>query len=241
MDLYRNKYRIQSNRLKDWDYSGKGMYFITLCCCNRIHYFGNVVNGKMRLNENGIIVSNEIKNSIQIREKWIFHNWVIMPNHLHLLIEIKEEQLKYNYSTKRITNDDIDIEMRNLFLNYSFDKFNNVETHRSQEEDKFNKVETHCSASQPENIGISNIRPFHPNPRNETKELYRRPKSISSFVAQFKSRITKQINLLEDSKDSIWQSNYHDSIVRNQKAFQNVYYYIQNNPKNWKEDSLNKK
>jgi len=39
--------------------------------------------------------------------------------------------------------------------------------------------------------------------------------------------------------ESIWQSNYHDPIVRNYNSFDTIYHYIKNNPKNWNSDSIN--
>ena len=44
-----NKYRIESSRLKNWDYGWKGFYFITICTGNRIHYFGEIVDGEERI------------------------------------------------------------------------------------------------------------------------------------------------------------------------------------------------
>ncbi len=45
MDKFKNKYRIPSARLPHWDYRWAGAYFITICTQNRIHYFGEIVNG----------------------------------------------------------------------------------------------------------------------------------------------------------------------------------------------------
>lgn len=39
-------------------------------------------------------------------------------------------------------------------------------------------------------------------------------------------------------KDFQWQSGYHDSIIRNQIAYNNISLYIQNNPSNWENDLL---
>lgn len=206
MSLFKNKYRIESNRLKNWNYASNGMYFITICCANRQCLFGEIQDNKMILNNNGIIVSDEINKSIELRDKWIFHNWIIMPNHIHLLVEINDNSEKFNYSTKTILDNEIDIEIRNLFLTIP--------------------EELDCSPTQSKKEINEN-----------NNKLYRRPKSISSFVAQFKAKITKQINL-KNGTDSVWQSNYHDSIIRSHEGFQKVYYYIQNNPKNWKQDSL---
>ena len=92
MSLFQEKYRSESHRLANWDYSQEGIYFITVCSNNQVCLFGDIINEKMVLNELGIIIEEEISNSIILRSKWIFHNWVIMPNHLHFLIEIVEAQ-----------------------------------------------------------------------------------------------------------------------------------------------------
>ncbi len=54
--LFKNKYRIKSIRLANWDYSSNGAYYITICTKNRECLLGNIVNGKMILNNIGEIV-----------------------------------------------------------------------------------------------------------------------------------------------------------------------------------------
>jgi hypothetical protein len=51
--FYKNKYRNDSARLKGWDYRNDGAYFITICTTDRIHHFGSVENGQMKLSEIG--------------------------------------------------------------------------------------------------------------------------------------------------------------------------------------------
>ena len=53
--LYKSKYRIESSRLKDWDYSTPWWYYVTICTKNFKCWFGNVNNGKMLLNDIGKI------------------------------------------------------------------------------------------------------------------------------------------------------------------------------------------
>nr|WP_314896806.1 transposase [uncultured Flavobacterium sp.] len=119
MTLFKNKYRIESNRLKNWDYSSNAIYFLTICTCQRACIFGMIENGKMILNQNGGIVEGEILESIKIRKDWIFHNWIVMPNHIHLLVEIKKTIIpKFCYSAKTIHSDDTDIELMNLYVSY---------------------------------------------------------------------------------------------------------------------------
>ena len=52
---------------------------------------------------------------------------------------------------------------------------------------------------------------------------------------QFVSTIKPEQTMI----NTIWQSNYHDHIVRNYNSFDTIYHYIKNNPKNWNTDSIN--
>ena len=54
-DKFRNKYRIASARLKNWDYGRNASYFITICTKNRAHFFGEVnpITHEMQLTEIG--------------------------------------------------------------------------------------------------------------------------------------------------------------------------------------------
>ncbi|SRR5579884_170329 len=88
MDLYKNKYRIGSTRLKDWDYSSNGYYFVTICTKNRECFFGNIVDGKMILSEIGKIVLKEWQRTEQIRKNVRLDEWIIMPNHIHGIVVI---------------------------------------------------------------------------------------------------------------------------------------------------------
>ncbi|MDR2595037.1 MAG: hypothetical protein LBC87_09745 [Fibromonadaceae bacterium] len=50
-----------SIRLQNYDYANTGAYFVTMCCQNRVNYFGEIENEKMILNEYGDIAHNEWK------------------------------------------------------------------------------------------------------------------------------------------------------------------------------------
>ena len=65
-----------------------------------------------------------------------------------------------------------------------------------------------------------------------------RPRSLSSFVAGFKSSVTKRIRD-ECHETGIWQRNYHDRIIRNERELDAIRKYIQVNPLHWKEDNEN--
>lgn len=76
--------------MTNWDYSSPGFYFITICTLNMNKFFGKITSGEMELSKIGKIASTELSTTIQIRKYTInIPVWVIMPNHLHLIIEIK--------------------------------------------------------------------------------------------------------------------------------------------------------
>ncbi len=86
LELYQNKYRIPSHRLRGWDYSNNGCYFITIVTAERQMLFGDIREGKMVLNEMGQIVQNEFFKSFEIREELFLGAFVLMPDHLHAVI-----------------------------------------------------------------------------------------------------------------------------------------------------------
>lgn len=81
----------QSMRLKDYDYSTNGYYFITICTKNKIECFGKITNGKMELSEIG-----KIANQCWLEIPEHFPNtkldeYIIMPNHLHGILIIEND------------------------------------------------------------------------------------------------------------------------------------------------------
>lgn len=69
--------------------------------------------------------------------------------------------------------------------------------------------------------------------------LRMKPKSLSSFVAGFKSSVTKRIRD-ELNETGIWQRNYHDRNIRDDKELNAIRDYIESNPGNWAEDEESK-
>jgi putative transposase len=169
-DRYKNKLRIESIRWNNWDYSSNGFYFLTICTKDRANIFGKIENGEMILNEFGEIVKSEWFKSGQIRKEIIIDEFIVMPDHIHGIVIIKNEIVQngnLNDMTKR--------------------------------------------------------------------ELpHMKPKSISSFVAGFKSSVTKKINQLRNTPNKIiWQTGFYDRVIRNEIEYNNIKNYIINNPINW--------
>ena len=81
-------YRRKSIRLKGYDYSQNGAYFVTICTQHREHLFGRIVDGKMMLNHAGKIAQNELQKTLTIRKNMDIYCFVIMPNHIHFIVVI---------------------------------------------------------------------------------------------------------------------------------------------------------
>ena len=80
-------YHRRSIRLKGYNYSKAGLYFITICVQNRECLFGNVINDKTILNDAGQMVVKwyyELENKYPDKK---CHEMIVMPNHFHCIIE----------------------------------------------------------------------------------------------------------------------------------------------------------
>jgi len=85
------KYKSDSIRLKHYDYSLPGEYFITICTKDRIEFFGKInKSGEMVLSEIGRIAEKELLNTPEIRKNIAIDAYVIMPNHIHAIIVLNE-------------------------------------------------------------------------------------------------------------------------------------------------------
>jgi REP element-mobilizing transposase RayT len=91
------------NRLKEYDYSSGGYYFVTVCTLGKEHYFGKVENEKMIKNNFGVIVESQWL--------WLHQNYqyvkldyfVVMPNHFHGIIIIDSSLKTSETKTKSLS------------------------------------------------------------------------------------------------------------------------------------------
>ena len=87
-EKFKNKYTIKSTRLEGYDYSQDGMYFVTICTKDREEFFGKIEDGEMVLSKIGKIAEKFWKEIPKHFPFVILDEFVIMPNHVHLIIEI---------------------------------------------------------------------------------------------------------------------------------------------------------
>ena len=165
----------RSIRLKRYDYTQTGAYFITICSDQRKHIFGEVSDGDVKLSSWGEIARREWFKTADLRTYVdLFEDeYVVMPNHIHGIIWI-----------------------------------NNMEgsTNRSVRE-KFGKP-------------VSG--------------------SIPTIVRAYKSAVTYLINQNSNGeKKTVWQANYYEHVIRNDRELELIARYIMYNPHNWQEDRDN--
>ena len=186
-----NIHHRRSIRLKGYDYSQAGLYFITICCEDRICRFGNIVDGEMILNAYGQIAHDEWMKTPQLRPQIELDAFIVMPNHIHGILKIND--------TGR-------------------GELNSPEMGMAV----FEKGVSDTSLRSPSN-------------------------TVGAIVRGYKSSVTKQINAMINVKNDVhnpsiklWQRNYHENIIRDEKSYRNIANYIINNPKKWGEDKFRK-
>lgn len=240
MDKYQNKYRIQSHRRPNWDYSDNAMYFITLVTQNRECKLGEISKGEMTFSDWGDIVNNEWLKSFEIRQELFLDEYIIMPNHLHAIVILDNDRNENDGGNDLRDGGD------------PCGGINGDGPRGGNDGDgpHGGNVETHGRASlrpqQPPKPP-----PPPPSSISEKKSsLIPTPKSISSFVAGFKSAINSKIDDYIDAhnlnipkynrNNHFFQPNYHDHIIRNQEEYYRIKKYIKNNPSKWDDDKFHK-
>ena len=85
------KHHRRSVRMRGYDYSRPGAYFITVCTHERESLFGEITNGVMHLNRMGLIVQRSWSDLPRHYPYVVLDAMVIMPNHLHGVMVLTED------------------------------------------------------------------------------------------------------------------------------------------------------
>ena len=88
------KHHRRSIRLKGYDYSRPGAYFLTICTHNRDPMFGQVVDGEMVLNRYGRIVLSDWGKLPDHHPYIELRAFIVMPNHVHGILMVKDTDLE---------------------------------------------------------------------------------------------------------------------------------------------------
>jgi putative transposase len=217
--LFRGKYRIESARLKGFDYSSAGSYFVTINTKRRLCWFGDVVDREMRLTEIGDIIADEWQKTPTIRPRVTLDVWQIMPNHVHGIVIIHENE--FVAQSGKIPFVDWDTAMV-------------VEPDR--------RPATPTAGGKP--VGTDSCPSLRDGGRPPTIAVWKssmqnqygpQRENLGSIVRGFKSACTTQIRAAGYPRFQ-WQSRFWDRIIRDQHELDRIRKYIIDNPKNWKPD-----
>ena len=112
MEKFKNKYRVQSHRLYGWDYSHDGYYFITIVTQNRECNLGQIVetggHAYLQLSAFGKIVETEWNKSFEIRNELFPDEFIIMPNHLHAIVILDNQESGENNNSVNSRNSPVE-------------------------------------------------------------------------------------------------------------------------------------
>ncbi len=111
-----NERHRKLNRLKNYDYSLAGCYFVTICIKDKQCLLGEVKDKKVSLNQYGEIINHSWNNIIDHYDNVFLYQYVIMPNHIHGIIVINnnlvgtEQRSVLHLSVRNTGNADVGTE-----------------------------------------------------------------------------------------------------------------------------------
>ena len=100
-DRFRDKYRIKSARIRNWDYRWNASYFVTICTGDRKCCFGEIENKMVKLSEIGIL-ADKFWSEIPVHFQYVkLDEYIIMPNHIHgiLIIDKPDDSVEALHAT----------------------------------------------------------------------------------------------------------------------------------------------
>jgi REP element-mobilizing transposase RayT len=213
-----NIHHRRSIRLKRYDYSQAGAYFITICCQDRINRFGNIIKNEMILNEYGLIAYNEWVNLSERFSNFELDVFQIMPNHMHGIIVLNhlEVSLADTPDTSPLTD-------------------TSVRVYLADTPDTSPLTDTSVRVSLADTPDTSN------NLSDKRAGASPAP-AIFDIVGAYKSLVANGCLGIYKSKNEtmgkLWQRNYYEHIIRNEQSYQNISNYIVNNPSKWEGDKF---
>ena len=247
-------HKRRSIRLKGYDYSQAGLYFVTICCKNRIHFYGEIINGEMILNDAGKMIAKwyyELENKFPDIK---CHEMIIMPNHMHFIIEnlgiIKNVRADLRVCPTESNKHNPILGEHNPILgerNPILGKHNPI---LGEQESNLlgNQKSNKLGASQCDKLGnqksnkLGERNPILGEHNPILGEHIGSP--LHAVVQWFKTMSTNEYirnvksNNWKRFDGTLWQRNYWEHIIRNENSFQKIADYIKSNPQNWKNDVL---
>ena len=213
----------QSIRLKGYDYSSAGAYFITAVLQHRRHLFGRVCEGGMQLSEAGKIAQRcweEIPDHFPLTA---VDEFVIMPDHMHgIVIILRGESSRGGVQLNAASKASLSIPLNDERLQLNAASKASLSAPLNDERFPLN-APSKTSHTRKDNY-FSIISP--------------RKKTLSVIIRTYKAAVTticRENGIYEFQ----WQRNYHERIIRDEGGLAAVRRYILNNPAKWLRDKKN--
>lgn len=215
-NLFNNKYRIPSARIRNWDYANEAMYFVTICTKYRQNFFGDIrtdINDNIvKLNPTiiGEIAHHEWFNTLNLRPDMNLElgEFVVMPNHIHGIVMIGPNEFNTidpddgRDALTCVSNDDI---IANDII-ISDDIRDTLQ----------------C---------VSTTNNYPPN-----NQFGPQSKNLASIIRGYKTAVTTYARKNNIAFD--WQPRFYDHIIRNMDSYHAISNYIVSNPSKWVEDKF---
>jgi len=190
----------RSIRLKGYDYSQAGFYFITICVQHRECLFGKIINGKMIWNDAGMMVQ---KWYIELENKFPdihCHQMIVMPNHFHCIIE----------------NDGMSVGADLRVCPYGHPQLDHIRAN------DFPLDHIRANDFPLDHIGGEHV----------GSPLYRVVQWFKTMTTNEYIRGVKKCGW-KPFNGKLWQRNYYEHIIRNNRSYEIISKYIANNPAKW--------
>ena len=213
----------RSIRLKGYDYTRPGAYFITVVTHNRQRLFGDIVRRQMRLSPFGEIARDEWLNTATHRPRIVLDAFMVMPDHFHGIVIVRDGDTgdgpdmmtgRRGAARRALTVADIDVGTgRRAPIGVS-------------------DMGVRMRHRAPIDVTDIDTRPAHRS-GIDTTERFGRPVagSIPTIVRSFKSAVTKRINECRGTPGApVWQRNYWERVIRDDFALTRIHRYIIANP-----------
>ena len=229
-----SRHHRRSIRLRGYDYTTPGAYFVTFCTQGRQRLFGTIANGVMQPNDAGRMIERwwgELNTKFPSMRTDAF---VVMPDHIHGIIVIAARDDVGDRATGADRND-----ATNAIVDSNAGGYINPPRRNEIVDINVNNANTMVGADVP-------IRPpIHP-PRNHNARddgnAIDGPASLSQIVQWFKIMTTTEyIRQVKQAgwppfDKRVWQRDYYEHIIRDDDALARIRRYIRENPVHWAGD-----
>jgi REP element-mobilizing transposase RayT len=242
------RHHRHSIRLQGYDYTQPGAYFITICAYQRECLFGEIQNGQMALNEYGRIAQACWEEIPRHFENVELDEWVVMPNHIHGIMVIVDVGTTHSEGATQQAgtthSEGATQQAGTTHLEGAIQQAGTTHSEGATQQAGTTHLEGATQQAGTTHLegAIQQAGTTHSEGATHWVAPAKGPPpgSIGAIVGQFKSVVARRINASRNMSGApVWQRNYHERIIRNERALYAIRQYIQNNPLKWTLDRDN--